>query len=86
MFYHDYPGCGMKEFFEHLLVSAYFYNILRFQLNTKHSLKLNFILSCLTGWSIHLSGGSSCNLHHNSSLAGEQKILTHPLSTPFIQA
>ena len=44
MFYHDYPGCGIKEFFEHLLVSAYFYNILRFQLNTKHSLKLHILL------------------------------------------
>ena len=44
MFYHDYPGCGIKEFFEPLLVSAYFYNILRFQLNTKHSLKLHILL------------------------------------------
>ena len=44
MFYHDFPGCGIKEFFEHLFVSAYFYNILRFQLNTKHSLKLHILL------------------------------------------
>ena len=83
MFY-DYSGGGIKDFFKHLLVFAYFCNVLRFQLCTNTA--WNFLFSCWTGWSIHLSWGSSCNLHHNSSLAGEQKILANPLPTLVVQA
>ena len=43
MFY-DYSGGGIKDFFKHLLVSAYFCNVLRFQLYTKHRLKLLIFL------------------------------------------
>ena len=44
MFYYDYSGGGIKDCFKHLLVSAYFCNVLRFQLYTKHSLKFLIFL------------------------------------------